>query len=323
MKVVLTVDQIYSEQKTLLDKLKLRVDQVMSGLKKASWHYFSRIKEKESYALKLETGRVQTPRDCEDFFACTLVVENFSQINFAIDSIQEKFEVVYQRPQSQNFTHKDPSSFQFDDLRLYVRLKKAEDLPPTPIDGILFEVQIKTFLQHAWGIATHDLIYKSDTINWPKERIAFQIKAMLEQAEIMISGIEKVIDVPEIFKENSATKDQNKIIEMFKELFPLEELPNDLNRLSKITYELIKNIPINQNELRAVIKTESDLGRGIHLKNLSPYLILIQCLINQKPGKFQEFIIKPNQRYKVLLTAELDISKIDLSTATNIIRLGF
>ena len=52
---------------------------------------------------------------------------------------------------------------------------------------MIFEVQIKTILQHAWSIATHDLIYKTDTVSWPKERIAFQVKAMLEHAEIAIA----------------------------------------------------------------------------------------------------------------------------------------
>ena len=47
-------------------------------------------------------------------------------------------------------------------------------------------MQVKTFLQHAWGIATHDLIYKTDDVSWSRQRIAYQIKAMLEHAEMSI-----------------------------------------------------------------------------------------------------------------------------------------
>ncbi len=65
-------------------------------------------------------------------------------------------------------------------------------------------------MQHAWGLATHDLIYKADEINWPKERIAFQIKAMLEQAEVTISGVNNLISLPEVSKDNYETAEQKK-----------------------------------------------------------------------------------------------------------------
>src|SRR6185295_542993 len=78
---------------------------------------------------------------------------------------------------------KGTHEFSFDDLRLYTKWKPDVTLPTPTFAGVVFELQIKTFLQHAWSIATHDLIYKTDSISWPKERVAFEIKAMLEHAE--------------------------------------------------------------------------------------------------------------------------------------------
>src|SRR5207247_360952 len=111
---------------------------------------------------------------------------NSTEIDQAEALIRENFTVNERRPRQRDRTHKAPHAFPFDDLRLYVRVPNTPASPPTDLVGILFEVQIKTFLQHAWSIATHDLLYKADDANWNKERIAYQIKAMLEHAEISI-----------------------------------------------------------------------------------------------------------------------------------------
>ena len=47
--------------------LKKRVDILINDIKKPHWHYFSRIKNLESYALKMETGRFNVDH-LEDFF---------------------------------------------------------------------------------------------------------------------------------------------------------------------------------------------------------------------------------------------------------------
>ena len=212
MKIIQSIEAIYEEQYQLNQRLQSKVDEIFSRIRKISWHYLSRLKQLESFALKLETGRFHDPRKLEDFFACTLVVENLDQINNARSLIRQHFDIKIQRPKSQRITHKESSSFQFDDLRLYATLKNSPFLPPDPLSEIVFEIQIKTFLQHAWGLATHDLIYKTDEINWPKERIAFQIKAMLEQAEVAISGVGNLISLPEVSKDNFETTQQKKIL---------------------------------------------------------------------------------------------------------------
>src|SRR5208337_1144238 len=166
MKIPQSIRLLYSE---LLEKniiLKDKVDEKIKSSKDERWHYESRLKIMESFALKIETGRIHSPKELEDFFACTIVVENKSAIQKAEDIILNNFVLKERRPRSENSTHKKSDSFPFDDLRLYVKWKDDPALRPTGVDGMLFEVQIKTFLQHAWSIATHDLIYKSDSVSW-------------------------------------------------------------------------------------------------------------------------------------------------------------
>jgi hypothetical protein len=40
------------------------------------WFFTWRLKELESFALKIETGRVSNPVALEDFFACTIVLRS-------------------------------------------------------------------------------------------------------------------------------------------------------------------------------------------------------------------------------------------------------
>src|SRR5215213_854291 len=218
MKIPRSVRDVYLEQLEKYQKLKEIVDALVVPLKDARWHYESRVKSEEGYALKLETGRAEVDK-FEDFFACTLVVENQARIKSAKNLVLSHFTLKYRRPKYDDFTHKSSESFPFDDLRLYVQYKDDPTLPPTGVDGLLFEFQIKTFLQHAWSIATHDLTYKSDTISWAKARIAFQIKAMLEHAEVSIETAESLALTPDLAKSDSSTKSVSEAIELVKGLW--------------------------------------------------------------------------------------------------------
>ena len=193
MKVQGSVRELYSSHKEQYDLLKARVDKKIVALKRARWHYESRIKPEESFALKIETGRCKNPRMLEDFLACTIVVENQKEIETAIKLVNEcNFKIKYRRPTSEQVTFKRSNSFPFDDLRLYVEWQDDPTERPLGLSGLLFEIQIKTYLQHAWAIATHDLVYKTDSVSWPKERIAYQVKAMLEHAEVSITKAEEL-----------------------------------------------------------------------------------------------------------------------------------
>ncbi|NQX40773.1 ppGpp synthetase catalytic domain-containing protein (RelA/SpoT-type nucleotidyltranferase) [Pedobacter steynii] len=323
MKVIQSIESAYEFQKELNIVLKNRVDEIMGLLRRdnISWHYFSRIKQLESFALKLETGRFEQPTKLEDFFACTLVVENLDQINRAKTLLATRFEIVSQKPKESAQTHKSPFSFEFDDLRIYVKLKSPEYLPPEPIEDIIFEIQIKTFLQHAWGLATHDLIYKADEINWSKERVAFQIKAMLEQAEVAISGINGLVMLPEILKESHETTSLKEIMHFYKVNFKDEELPRDVVRLCKNTHSLLQALRLNSTDLANILSTETSLGKGTNLRNLSPYLLIVQSIINQRKLLVERFFSGKKQRFKVLVPKELSLDGIKIGAGENMVKL--
>jgi ppGpp synthetase/RelA/SpoT-type nucleotidyltranferase len=308
MKIMKSISDLYEEQHPLFIQLQKRVDEVFLANKHKAWHYFSRVKEQESFALKLETGRVPDASALEDFFACTLVVENSSKFAEARALIGKYFDVDYQRPKSADFTHKAPDAFPFDDIRMYVRFKQVAYTPDTPVNTALFEVQVKTFLQHAWSIATHDLIYKSDAISWARERVAFQVKAMLEQAEIVIGSAEHLATIPEMDKTNGYFNDLRKVLSFITSSFVKDDLPRNTLLLAKNTNELLKSLNLKVGDLKQAIKAENASGNGVYTRNLSPYAIIVQSLINQGSANLQEYLTGSGaERFKVFIPLEVNL----------------
>jgi hypothetical protein len=321
MKIINSVAFAYNNQFDLYNILKGRIDTLINTIKDPNWFYFSRVKALESYALKLETGRFDA-MELEDFFACTLVVRSQREIKIAVTRLKKYCKIHYQKPKLESVTHKEPDSFVFDDLRIYASLKKEPSLPSGPINDLVFEVQIKTFLQHAWSIATHDLIYKSDEVNWSKNRIAYQIKAMLENAEISILKAEKSKKVTGLPKENFKYQELQAIKNFIDENWTPVQLPTDKLRLTQNVYSILLLFKLKVEDLKKILEAESALGRGIKITNLPPYLIIVQSLIYQKPEKVKNYILSGTGKGRLACTDEMEfaplgipLSKLKSSTA--------
>jgi len=320
MKIPLSIRQFYDEQKDLYSHLKKRVDDRIISLKDAKWHYESRIKSQESYTLKLETGRFKNPRKLEDYFACTIVVENIKAVAEAEIFVTQEFVKQERRPKQDCFTHKRSDSFPFDDLRIYVKWKDDPTLPPSGLCDLIFEIQIKTFLQHAWSIATHDFIYKNDDVNWGKERIAYQIKAMLEHAELSILEADKIASSSVLEKTNKETNELSDIVNILKECWDSKGLPSDIVRLSRNVMSLIHAIGINSTKLKEVIVKETEIGKGTNILSLSPYGIILQSLLNSEEGLMCQCLTADETKFKMLMTKELELPKtLPLEKLKNVI----
>ena len=296
------------------DRLKVLVDERMVGLKQSRWHYESRVKELLSFALKIESGRFQRPDALEDFFACTLVVANANQIAEAEKLVDENFTIKFRRPKQQNQTHKASDSFPFDDLRLYVTLRPNPALPPSDLADILFELQIKTFLQHAWAIATHDLLYKTDDVNWSKERIAYQIKATLEHAEISIQEADALAASSALAREDTRTVALNEGIDLIKAQWTGDELPADVRRLAENVMNLLAGLRLKVNRLEEILQEGKTKREGAHPSNLSPYATIVQYLFEAEGDKMAALLKNENGRTKLFIPTEIELPA-DLNVA--------
>lgn len=324
MKIVKSVQELYNTHLAYFEIIKQKVDDLIKSNKNERWHYESRIKQIESFTMKVEMGRFDKNEILEDFFASTIVVKNLNEIAVAENFISRFFNIRFKRPSSRNFTHKDSFSFPFDDLRLYVSIKDLDtgEFAPFMYDYI-FEIQVKTFLQHAWSIATHDLIYKSDKINWAKERIAYQVKASLEQAEVTISGVEELSKINELAKDNKEVQKVNNIINLILNHWKPEDLPSDRRRLAQNITGFIDAIGIDLRELNEILELEKVNGRGILTRNLSPFLIVVQSVFNTKPEKITKYLQNENNKskQKILITSEMTVPELGQVIENKLIRI--
>ncbi|MGD0076622.1 MAG: hypothetical protein ABSD31_20175 [Candidatus Binataceae bacterium] len=164
MKIIKQLRDLHQASSIKYERLAAEVRETLKPkVEDNDWFFISRLKELESFALKVETGRVPDPSNMEDFFACTIVVPTVLKIDDAEGLVRSLYDFHGRRPPDDAATQKASSSFAFDDLRLYVKRRTLASGKDQELDGLIFEVQIKTILQHAWSTATHDLIYKTDT----------------------------------------------------------------------------------------------------------------------------------------------------------------
>jgi ppGpp synthetase/RelA/SpoT-type nucleotidyltranferase len=306
MKVIKKIRDIHSESEERYKRLAEEVQGFLKGeAEKRGWFFISRLKGLESFALKIETGRVPDPSKMEDFFACTIVVPTLSHIETAETLVLEHYDVLERRPPVDAQTFKQASNFQFDDLRLYVAKRASQTGKNVDLDGAIFEIQAKTVLQHAWGLATHDLIYKSDTVSWPRERIAYQVKAMLEHAEIAIAEANRLADAPAVAKKDERTAEILKLIEQIRALWSPDRLPKDIKRLAETTQHIFKSCKLDVKNLAAMLDAEKQ-RLGMLPNDISPYAFIVQALAHSGEFDFRAALSRA-KRLKILVHEGMDL----------------
>jgi hypothetical protein len=320
MKISRSVRDLYGDLLPRYDKLKALVDDRLHARKDHRWHYESRLKTEESYALKLETGRVRNPAAPEDFFACTVVVENRARIDEAEAAVCDLFALESRRPPRADFTHLPPHSFDFDDLRLYVRWRDDSTARPTGVDGTLFEVQIKTFLQHAWGIATHDFIYKTDDVDWSTSRIAYQVKAMLENAELSIAEAMRLTGSAMLSRTDRGHDEIKANIAGITSRWDAALLPKDLRRLAQTVIDLSRALRIPLDDLWGMVDHATANGKGVRTLNLSPLSAIIEALIEQRGPDLFAPLGHPKCRDYVFVPLEVDVPALAANISARVIR---
>lgn len=294
------LEAVYHELRPLVDA------QVMECIPDR-WFYFSRIKTIESFYVKMLQGRRSALY--EDILAATVVVERAAQIPEAVGYLSDCFDLVSRRPEKSDMTLKRPESFIFDDLRLYLKLKERTpngDFPRYP-----FEIQVKTYLQHAWSIASHDLIYKTEcTDSWAKKRVAYQIKAMLEHVETSISKVEDLAASNVVKMSTEEIEERLKIAEQLQQWG--YNLGQSTSRMVENIQNLINHCNISWGDVVQWVdeETANNASGGCNAMRFSVFEIVLDALCKhnfKSLKKWFSYCGKKNRSKLLVSTEFLDL----------------
>ncbi|MCF7727112.1 hypothetical protein [Sulfitobacter sp. M22] len=250
------------------------------------WSFEDRLKSADSYAMKLMTGRYDDYQ-IDDFYACTIVVPNLKAVLEAIDFVKKSVVIIEEKPGAE--THSWPTSFGFDSVRIYCKLPTSVN--PKPYQRHSFEIQVKTLLEHAWAKATHDFSYKGDDVSWARERLAAQIKAVLDNVDLSINELERTANSEFLDKKNPAYEKLRRIITVLKSEFGTEDSPHtitDYKRLAEQVARLLDRLELEADDLITILSAEAELDRGKFTINLSPYSIILVSIAMQLPDKLRD-----------------------------------
>ncbi|MBU0663408.1 MAG: hypothetical protein KJ990_02575 [Proteobacteria bacterium] len=319
-------NSIRVKHQELLEKysaLKAEVGHLLvESCEKNDWFFEHRLKSEESYALKLSTGRYNDT-EIDDFYACTIVVPNLRYVADAVELISECYDVFDKKPGETIKSR--PTDFSFNSIRMNGRLKKG--VTENYLDSCVFEVQVKTLLEHACNKATHDFAYKGGTVSWSKERLAAQIKAVLDNVDLSILEMESLSSSRFLDQKNESYEKMGLIVQFIRNEWGSESesiIPYDLKRLAEVTANVLSAINLDLNNLMDAVKKETSLGRGKHTKNQSIYSIFLQSLINQERRNVMIYLRGKKQKYKqqILIPSEIELPEgTDIKTLNNAVVL--
>jgi len=261
------LDQKFSNVNPFLLALKTNVAGTLGVF--ADAHNFpvtGRIKSAESVSEKIEMGRLKGFSEIDDLVAFTLIIPTPAVEKEVIEFCKASFDVIKIRHKSS--TRKDPEIFRFDSTRLIAKSRRPPylvgDVGPS-IYEYLFEIQIRTAFEHAWSVATHDLVYKGSSIDWKRIRLAAQLKATSESLDIAVTAFETlasgIIESPWDRIGDQITISKYVLSLLDKKLIPTTLRPMSISRFSENFYNLVRSARPESTVAVAITSIDEELSK--------------------------------------------------------------
>ncbi len=278
------------------------------------WYTEYRVKEEQSFYQKIETGAVPDFARLEDFVGALIVVPLTSDLPAAFDFVSEFFEVQYRRPEKDNWAEGPASDFRFNDVRLYGALKSDEALPPREVDQMVFEIQVKTFFQHAWASATHDLVYKYPRFSWSRSRVAAQVRAILESAEMSIAALDAIEESAVVSRQGDPEASLNGFLEVIEDNWSSADLPTNRKRMTETISTLCGALGLDALSLSELLRRGKEDLNG-HPEGWSPYQCVVDYASRYQGDALRKSLRKTLRRPKVIHVTPEVLERLSLTIA--------
>ena len=220
-------------------------------------HISSRVKEKYSLEKKIEkkNDKYQDISEITDIVGCRIISYFEDDVDKIVDIVKKEFIIDEENSiNKKNILESDKFGYLSYHLVCSINDKRLELPEYQKYEGIKFEIQIRSILQHAWAEIEHDIGYKS-ILGIPKEirRKFSRIAGLLETADENFCEIKKSIDI----YNNKIKDDKNEL------------LHTDLNLNSLILYTKNNKIVKEIDQFISNIKDKDYLQEDIENENLS------------------------------------------------------
>jgi ppGpp synthetase/RelA/SpoT-type nucleotidyltranferase len=302
------VRQAFTRVEPLLDEVQRYVRETLERYcRQHGYIFIDRQKTVSSLAEKLDGGRVRAWSDLDDLYACRIVVPTAPHE----DGVVRKLDASFQRAgfRNRSDSRKAPDVFRFDGARWYGRLREETSAGRQPgVGEQLFEVQVVTAFEYAWIAVTHDLVYKGDDVDWRRLRLAAQLKAAVEQIEVLIAAFDPASTaIQESPWQETAAKttivDRCKLLAR-DGLVPETLRPLSWRRFADNVFALVRSYEQNpyriEDAVRALLDTiDADL-RGATPTELPVSGSLFQYVVSvvardDAPGTLEKFVVVPSR----------------------------
>jgi hypothetical protein len=174
-------------------------------------------------------------------------------------------------------------------------------------------------LQHAWSVATHDLVYKTDDVNWGTSRIAYQVKAALENAELSVSEARRLTDASMLKKSDKTSFELLNTNKEIQKRWSKEQLPEDLRRLAQNIGEIAWLLQIKMDDIWKDVDDATVNGNGTKTLNLSPHGAILSALL-EKRGAHVFNPLSNARRRKIFVPNEITLPALAGNVMEHIVR---
>lgn len=153
----------YYDNSDRYNQLKTRVDEKMNVLQ-YKWKrknnieihsYSSRIKEPDSFLTKMKKSNNANPEYVKDFLGCRIICFSKIDVNAIVELLKSEFTTLFVEDKSQEL---GKLGLGYQSFHLEASLK-PEDMEPK-YEEMIFEIQVRTVFQDAWGVISHKIDYK-------------------------------------------------------------------------------------------------------------------------------------------------------------------